>query len=85
MLYCADQFTNYLTPHPVLTMSSYIHTFEVRLQLESAYDTFDSALHDFIARYSDEEIKDRLFDGTDMSSLLRHAVHAETFDSESDY
>jgi len=67
-------------------MSSYVHTFEVRLQLESPFETFDSALIDFINKYSDQEIRDRLLEGKDVSSLLRHAVHAETFDeSDTDF
>jgi len=64
-------------------MSSYTHTFDVRLQLESSFERFDSALIDFIKKYSDREIIDRLFESEDVSSCLRYAVHAETFE-ESD-
>ena len=58
----------------------YIHWFDVRLRLDSTDPRFDSALHNFLAEYSDEEIKERLLDGRDPSSLLKHAVHVETFD-----
>ena len=63
-------------------MSHYIHTFDVRLQLGSSDPRFDSALANFLAEHSSEEIKEHLFDANDLPLLLKQAAHCETFDDE---